>query len=1027
MRKVLAALLCLMACATVVLAQAVAGLGAISGSVRDASGGRVPGARVVVVNAAKGIRRTLSTNETGIFVAASLVPAAGYAVIVKKEGFSEFAVQAIDVLVGQNVQIDIALAVAGAATQLTVEAAAPVVDATRTGVSQVVNSAQIGNLPINGRRVDSFVLLAPAVVPDGTFGLVSFRGTAGGNAFLADGNDTTNQFYNENAGRTRISSQISQDAVQEFQVLSNGYSAEFGRAMGGVVNTVTRSGGNDLHGTTYWFFRNQDFNARDPFAAINPEETRHQFGHSLGGRLIKDKLFYFGNFEVTRRDFPLLASITSPPLFDSAGRFIPSNCGAPATPQQCAAAIGFMERNFGVVPRTANSELAFLKLDWRPNERHAFSAGMNYLRWLSPNGIQTQAVLTNGNGIGNNANSTVRNRYGRFAWTAVPSATSVNEFRFGWFKDKLYDYPNPAFAIPGIGFLTLTVQGQANLGTSDSYPRLNPSENRFQFADSFTRTSGRHTWKIGADVMSTEDYNDIMRNRNGTYSYPSFTAFAQDFTGNTTGARRYTTYSQRFGNPVVDTVIWDFAFYAQDQFRLTPNLTLNYGLRYDVSKIPQPEVFNPDFPATGRINSAKTNFAPRAGLAYSFNDGRTVLRAGYGVFHARLQTGLLNTFFLENGVYQKAISLATNNPTDLALAPVFPNRLSGIDRNPPAGTVNVTMAARDFRTPYTEQGDVALEHELTRNLGVTVNYIWSRGLHLTTVTDVNAGPFGDPVTYRINDASGAQVGTYTTPTYRRGLRPDPRWAGINVVDAGGNSYYNALAVQVRKRLSRGVEGSLSYTWSHAIDTLGGGYGGGANNNIFFSNGPTSYYNGDYRGEKGSSLLDQRHRLTISAVWEPEITKRTGAFARYVINNWQLSALGVFASAPPAQPTVRISGQPFPGAGALAPLSNTGLNGFSGTSRVPFVPVNSLDVDRRATIDARISKIVPITERYKLYVSFEAFNVMNHTYYTAVRAQQYSLSNMVLSPEPRFGEGSATQGFPDGTNARRAQVSARFVF
>src|SRR5205823_2304943 len=138
---------------------------------------------------------------------------------------------------------------------------------------------QIQNLPINGRRVDSFVLLTPAVVPDGTFGLLSFRGIAGGNSFLTDGNDTTEQFYNENAGRTRITTQISQDAVQEFQVLSDGYSAEFGRALGGVVNTVTRSGANSLHGTSYWFYRNQDFNALDRYATggFKPDESRKQF------------------------------------------------------------------------------------------------------------------------------------------------------------------------------------------------------------------------------------------------------------------------------------------------------------------------------------------------------------------------------------------------------------------------------------------------------------------------------------------------------------------------------------------------------------------------------------------------------------------------------------------------------------------------------------------------------------------------------------------------------------------------------
>ena len=169
------------------------------------------------------------------------------------------------------------LAVAGAVSEVTVIEETPLVESTKTGVSQVVNSAQIMELPINGRRVDSFVLLAPATVADGTFGLVSFRGIAGGNAFLTDGNDTTNQFYNENAGRTRITTQISQDAVQEFQVLSNGYAAEFGRASGGVINTVTRSGSNDLHGTAYWFFRNRSLNARDRYATINPAESTSFF------------------------------------------------------------------------------------------------------------------------------------------------------------------------------------------------------------------------------------------------------------------------------------------------------------------------------------------------------------------------------------------------------------------------------------------------------------------------------------------------------------------------------------------------------------------------------------------------------------------------------------------------------------------------------------------------------------------------------------------------------------------------------
>src|SRR5437763_6509489 len=302
----------------------VAGMGAISGAVRDASGAVVPDAQVVVANESKGIHRAIRTSEAGVFAATALVPATGYVVTVTKQGFSTYEAKDIQVQVGQNVDLGIVLTVAGAVTEVSVDAVAPIVDSTKTDVSQVIDTRQIQDLPINGRRVDSFVLLSPAVVPDGTFGLVSFRGVAGGNSFLTDGNDTTEQYYNENAGRTRISSQISQDAVQEFQVVSNNYSAEFGRATGGVVNTVTRSGSNDFHGTAYWFFRNQDFNAKDTFATINPAETRHQMGASAGGKIVKDRLFYFVNYEAMRRDFPLIASITAAgsSLFDTSGNFI---------------------------------------------------------------------------------------------------------------------------------------------------------------------------------------------------------------------------------------------------------------------------------------------------------------------------------------------------------------------------------------------------------------------------------------------------------------------------------------------------------------------------------------------------------------------------------------------------------------------------------------------------------------------------------------------------------------------------------
>src|SRR5437867_3771215 len=252
MKRSAALLLSMLALSVGAYAQAVAGLGAISGTVRDASGAIVPGAMVAVTNEAKGVRRSTLTTEAGIFTVPALVPSSGYTLTVSLQGFKTWEAKDFEVRVGQTVDFNVALEVGSAAAEVSVIAEAPLVENTKSGVSELVTQEQIDNLPINGRRVDSFVLLTPAVVPDGTFGLVSFRGIAGGNAFLPDGNDTTNSFYMENAGRSRVSTQLSQDAVQEFQVLSNGYSAEFGKASGGVVNTVTRSGTNSLHGTAYW-------------------------------------------------------------------------------------------------------------------------------------------------------------------------------------------------------------------------------------------------------------------------------------------------------------------------------------------------------------------------------------------------------------------------------------------------------------------------------------------------------------------------------------------------------------------------------------------------------------------------------------------------------------------------------------------------------------------------------------------------------------------------------------------------------
>src|SRR5260370_28547330 len=520
---------------------------------------------------------------------------------------------------------------------------ASAVEDTKPDASELAGQRQFPNLPINARRVDSFVLLTPAVVPDGAFGLLSFRGVAGHKSFLSDGKESTNMLYNENEGRTRITSPISQEAVQEFQVISDNFAAEYGNAMGGVINTITKSGTNAIHGTGYWVFRKRTLNARDRYAVFNPQAIRPQSGASIGGALIKNKLFYFFNYEATRRNFPGIASLSSG-MFTAAGTLntAANPCPDPkatvqATAAQCATATNMiLTRNFGTVSRTVTQDLGLGKLDYHLNDKNSLSFSINLLRWVSPHGIQATGIVFNtGNLIGNNADSTVRDGYGRAQWTSVVTPSMVNEARFGWFHDRLFDPASDDFLYPGLGRAGLTVASTSNLGVATSYPRLNPSETRYEFADNLSWTKCSHTMKFGLDIAHTEDFVNQLSNQFGSYSYSILNFFALDFSGNATGAKNWNTYSQTFGNPKVDTNLVNYGFFAQDQWRINSRLLFNYGVRYEFSTIPQPKIINPDYPQTGVIHNTKNNFSPRVGISYALtNDQKTLIRAGYGIFYA---------------------------------------------------------------------------------------------------------------------------------------------------------------------------------------------------------------------------------------------------------------------------------------------------------------------------------------------------------------------------------------------------------
>src|SRR5579863_1180395 len=544
--KVVAALL--LGSAMVSFSQSAAGVAGIAGVVHDASGAVVPGAKVVIASAEQGTVRTLTSNNDGVFAAPGLIPGSGYSVTVNATGFAPYEAKGLELLVGQNLDLKVALNVGQTTTQVEVVSTAPLIEDTKTDVSGVVGSLAIRDLPINGRRVDSFVMLQPGVSNDGTYGLMSFRGVAGQNSFLVDGNDTTEQFYNENAGRTRIASQISQDAVQEFQVVSSNFTTEYGRAMGGIVNTVTKSGGNDVHGSAFYFYRSTGFDARDPFSTYVPSEKRQQTGGTIGGPIKKDKLFFFLSTEISRRNFPMSDSLNTTAVNGSTQSWI--GCGVAsstlpaATSAQCAAINALLPRFYGVIPRTLNQELYLGKLDYRPNEKNSFSASFNFLHALSPNGIQTTVSSTSGAALTGNGDDAVTVRNGRANWTWVPSSTVVNQFQFGIATDRQADTFDQSELGQGLGYLQVSVNG-TQLGPAAYLPRIEPSERRFQYQDHLTWTKGRHTIKLGMDIANTYDYVLYISTYWGSYTYQTVNAFALDYTKAGNG-KNWQSYSQTF-------------------------------------------------------------------------------------------------------------------------------------------------------------------------------------------------------------------------------------------------------------------------------------------------------------------------------------------------------------------------------------------------------------------------------------------------------------------------------------------------
>ena len=1057
--------------------QSLAGLGALEGTVKDSSGAVIPNADVEVVNAALGVDRKMRATNAGIFAAPSLPPASGYVLIVTVPGFSVSRVQNLVVHVGEQVTVPVILSISNSEAVTVSESTQAIVDLTKTEVSSLINQKQIDNLPINGRRADQFALLSPGVVPDATSGEISFHGVPSGNLFLLDGVDITQQWFIQNAGGEALLSNISEDAVQEFRTEILGYSAEFGRGAGGVVNILTRSGTNAFHGTAFWFFRNRTLNAIDLFSklnvngtsvAYNPPEYRHQFGGTVGGPIIKDKLLFFSSYEGTIRNFPLVSSLAAAPTYfnPSSGQLLPGICNATAL--QCANVQTYVNRLSvpSTVPRSLQQNAGFVQLDYRPSEKSSYSANFNLVNYSAIHNGVTSAAVTDGSGAaGGNYNVSTHVRNTKLANTYIFSSSMVNEARFGFNADRRFQGLSSDLAPPDNVRSAVTIAGISGFGIStNQLPNIQPTEKRFDLSDNFSQSKGKHQLKYGIDLAYLRSVENGVYSGPGVFTYTNFTNFAYDLTPEPTDpvasptptsagqapGKHFSTFAQAVGHPITGITIRDYDFFAQDLWQLTPKLSLNLGVRYEYATFtqPPPPTYAATDPTVGRINQPKNDIAPRVGFSYAMNSGKTVIRSSYGIFYNRLPGATITRLQQLGGTVRKSFTLSSTSATQFPVAPTFPNTftsLAQVNSILSPSSINSGFAIPTLATPYVQEWNFGVEQALTRNMSLNIAYIGSRGLKFLKRSDLNAGQPTGTDTFNIVSTAGVTTGTFSTPVYYSAANGNTtdnlKYNKLLQIDNSGRLWYDGLIAEYRLRQSQYVEGSIAYTWSHSEDLGQGTF----TNNYYFSDQGDTYFNGissingrnGYSYEKGRSLEDQRHRLVLSAVASAPDMKSSSEIVKQVLNGWQLAPIFTFATPQYVDSTLTVSSADPRLYVATPTLSGIGGEAPGGT-RVPFLPTANLPLGQTLQVDGRLTKRFVLPHEQSIQLSFEAINALNHIRYTGVQQLAYkatwnSTTNIgTLTQQPvggatGLGAGTASGGFPDGTNARRAQASFRYTF
>ncbi len=1078
---VLAVAFCV-ACTGVSAVAQTAGAGTITGTVADAAQAVIPGAAVIVTNLDTGIVHAYTTNAAGIYVAPFLTPGR-YKVNSSASNFGKVEAQNLTLQVGQTLTINLTLTVKSDTTTVEVSGINTILDVEQTEVSQVVDAPIIQNMPVNGRNWSDFVLLTPNVVADGGTGMVSFHGMSGlYNQNYVDGANNNQMLFSEARGRSSGAPFVySLDSIKEFQTEASNYSAEFGQAAGGQVNAVTRSGSNNLHGDLFYYLRYPDMNALDPyskwtalhnngpaFLLTQPVHQQNEFGGSVGGAIIKNKLFYFLTSDDFRRAGRALyyetntVSQTPSGTYGSSNVVTPTQCpvlsgltganaalnGSPAiSATQCTAAINFLLGLQAAPTRHAKETLLFPRVDYQLNDRNLIYANFNFADFDSTYGYSPNPTYSNSSASTNGPTS-YHERFLVAHWTSTLSDTAVNDLRFQWGRDL--ETAGAYSSGPSVGM------GAETYGMPNALPRTaEPDEHRWQFTDVFSKVRDRHTLKFGGDINLVHEVMINLFQGGGIYSYSgtntttNFQSWAADAFAGQPGdvdpfaGSHYTTFVQTIDkqNTVAsgragadDFWMKMYDGFAEDSWKVSQSFTVNLGLRYDLQLTPPPSMPNTSSTLAAEYNTTIKNVTdrlqPRLGFSWSPQPGM-VIRGGYGIFTGLNQGSTYYAMRVENGVFQVNENYNGCGSTCTAAAALtFPN-VPFLPPGPslttalyPSGgtapeVVGVTPSVSisfhglspKFVPPIVHEYDLALEESLPWKTSLSIGFVGSRGLRLPVFMDANLVGQTPHGLRSFNVTDKGTTNLVTVPYYLATDRINPALTSINAGFSVANSRYNSMAITLRKPIDHGLEVLANYTWARAMDDdmVSGNYG------TFFGGNPVLDPN-NLKGEYGRSDLDMRSRFVGTVLWKPAILE-SNEFMKTGLDGFTFSGTATESTGFPIVAGMTgtvstVTGLPSsvaPADGNIFGGAMSSGSGLATTGRPPQIQRNSQPGPGVRNIDFRVTREIPIHDNISVQFIGEAFNLLNHEIVSGVNSS-FSTYNA-----PTKGGCPASATVPAGSN------------